>query len=196
MTEIIEGKGTPPNADPIQAKPDEGAGAKGVPNADHAARRIARERDAARAEADALKTQLAEIENAKKSDQEKAIEAATKKARESTLAEMQAQMLQKDIRTEIRLKLAEVGVPANQAAVILEESQPATIEDAIAATESYSKRWKDEIVKPAPVLGIPGAPSVRGQSTLTLADVSKMSRAEYIARAVEIDEGIASGRIR
>ena len=180
-------------------------GATGTPatqvpatDADWKAERIKAQRQAkaAIAEAESLKAKLAEFENAKKTEQEKAVESAAKLARESAIAEMQGTILQKEIRNEIRLKLAEAGVPANQTAVILDESKPETIEDAAEAASKYAENWKATVGKPATPAGVSGSPTGRSQSTLTLADVRKMSREEYMARGEEINEGIASGRIR
>lgn len=119
--------------------------------------KVGRQLKATEAELEKARAQLAEFENAKKTEQEKAIEAAAKAAREATIAEMQGTILQKDIRSEIRMKLAEAQVPLNQVSVVLEESNPGTVEEAVAAATAYAERWKTDYARPN-AAGMTGGP--------------------------------------
>jgi hypothetical protein len=115
-------------------------------------RKLERERDEAKAEAQKL------IE-ANKTAEDKAREQREKEIREGVEKTLRSEMLQKEIRSEIRLKLAEAGVPANQVAVILEESKPETVEDAATAATAYAAKWKTDVVKPATPTGQGGSPT-------------------------------------
>ena len=138
-----------------------GAPAKETPatDADWKAERLRAQRiaKAALAENEKLKGQLAEIENAKKTEQEKAIEKAVKDARDAALAEVAGATLTKEIRSEIRIMLAKAGVPENQVAVIIDESKPETIEDAKTITAAYAEKWKTDYARPS-AAGMGGGP--------------------------------------
>jgi len=194
MAENVEAKGTQANADTTQAKPvDQTAqGATQGPNAEWQVKRLKRQNDD-------LKARLAVMEEASKSAEQKAREDTERNIREEVETHYKAQMTTDQIRSEIRLKLVESGIPANQVAVILEETKPETPEEAIAAATAYIDRWKTEIVKPQATvrpIGQFGAPTQNaGGKPLTLKDVQRMSREEYTSRHAEIMEGIESGRI-
>lgn len=171
------------------ATPDTGAGVpatkpdavKEPSNADRAARRITRERDNAIAEAAKLKAQLAEIENSKKTEHEKAIEQARTAASKETEDRMRAEVLHKDIRSEARLALAEAGVPANQVAVVLDEYKPETVDEAKAAAAEYAGKWAEQYGKAPPPKGQSGAPSTLAPSAVSLGDISSLDKDKFQA---------------
>ena len=191
MAENEGAQGTQANAETTQAKPADQAaqgGAQG-PNAEWQAKRLKKQNED-------LKAKIAAMEETSKSAEQKAREDTERKIREEVEAHYKAQMTTDQIRSEIRLKLVEANIPANQVAVILEEAKPESVEEAVAAATAYAEKWTSEIAKPqtlpARPLGQPGVPSTGTPARdWAGADLRKASTKEMEANWPEIQAAIA-----
>jgi hypothetical protein len=144
-----------------------------------------------------LREQLATLQEAQKTEDQKKLDAARLEGRK----EIEGQLAKERIEGAARRALIAEGVDEDLVHVLLAKGEGFdTPDDAAKAAKDYAVEFKArfKIGQEAPrVPGQPGAPSgPSSPSTLTLRDVQKMDRTEYMARAAEINEGIASGRIR
>lgn len=119
---------------------------------------IAKARRKAEKERDEAVSELAKMREAAKTADEKARDELIRSTREETERTLRAEMLQKDIRHEIRIRLAEKQVPANQVSVVIDQSKPENIEDALAAADKYADWWVKNVNSGRPS-GQPGSPT-------------------------------------
>jgi hypothetical protein len=122
---------------------------------------IAAARRRAEKRAEDAETALAKMQEATKTADEKARDELIRTTTEGVESKLKTEFLQKEIRAEIRVKLAEAGVPANQAAVLLAEGNIEALDDVETAVDKYAVEWKKLVPGTLPkVPGQAGAPTI------------------------------------
>lgn len=155
-----------------------------------------------------LLARIAELENANKTQEQKAIEDAYNRGVNETSAKYTAQIQESEIRSAITLRLLESGVPADQVYVVLaKHADLETVDDAKAAAESYAKEWTASYGKhPAPKTpgGSPsvgmgsdpyGPPFTREKvaSIITARSAGLISAQKWAELKPQMDRAIANG---
>lgn len=164
------------------------------PNSEKSDSNIERVQRRHNSEREKLLARIADLEAKTKTDQEKAVDEAYRRGR----SEVESLIMEKETSFALERELLKRGLDPDLAPAIrakAELEKPGDVPDAV---DSWLKGrdWVERIKAPTPPPGQSGAPAMQRASTLTLADVRKMSREDYMARADEINEGINSGRIR
>jgi hypothetical protein len=127
-------------------------------------------RDAKRAQAEAEKVKaaldeanakLAEIEEANKTEAQKQLDAAVKKAKEETAAEWGSMLKEKEIQHALASELKDRGYPARLAALVETTASVGSVEDVPSAIDAVLKDlgWPERAAAGAKAPGFPGSPA-------------------------------------